>query len=107
MTTTRTRKLFAAAALDDECGELYGYVRYDGDPDVFVALAWRLGIDHDWARPIQPPAPRLMRSSPDPSGEYAWVLVPVDRPGRGVFSGALIRPGNYLELPEVLGDAVR
>lgn len=67
-------------------------VRYDGDVDVFTALAWAylIGQSASAAAPIQAPQPRLYRCNPDRTGLYEWTLGRPDKPGPGVFTGALI-----------------
>ncbi|MER7331607.1 MULTISPECIES: hypothetical protein [unclassified Micromonospora] len=92
-----SRKPFAAAPIDDENGRWLGYVRYDGDPDVFTALAWSLGIREGWEHSVQPPTPQLLRVNPDWTGEYAWHLVRADHRGPGVFVGAVIEAGCHYE----------
>jgi hypothetical protein len=86
---------FRALAMDSETE--IGVVRYDGDPDVFTALAWALAIAQDSDYAVQPPQPRLYRCNPEPTGEYAWWLTPAQQRGRGVFLGATVRPGRYFE----------
>lgn len=71
-------------------------VRYDGDPDVFTALAhnwlasqWRHPDDEPVA--VAPPEPRLYRMNPYQGDDYGWILGEPSRPGRGVWLGALLR----------------
>ena len=90
-----SRPYAAALAMDDE--DAIGVIRYDGDPDVFTALAWKLAIDHDCDYTVRPPEPRLYRVNPDTTGEFSWLLAKADRRGHGVFLGALVRYGRYME----------
>lgn len=83
------RKPFAVHRLIDD-GRNVAVVRYDGDPDVFTALA------HDWLRyegyerPIEPPEPRLYRMNACSDYEYAWTLGRPNRRGPGVWLGAIV-----------------
>lgn len=72
-------------------------VRYDGDPDVFAALATEWLSSEGIRRPIQPPQPQLYRCNPDPSGEYGWLLGTPRRPGPGTFLGALLELAKWPE----------
>ncbi|BEL07865.1 hypothetical protein Q0Z83_060560 [Actinoplanes sichuanensis] len=78
---------------DDEIG----LIRYDGDPDVFTALAWAHCINHEIDSSIMPPTPRLYRCNPDFTGEYGWLLGMPSKPGPGAFLGATIRTARYFE----------
>ncbi|MEU1240077.1 hypothetical protein ABZ388_06930 [Micromonospora parva] len=88
-------KTFGIRAMDDETD--LACVRYDGDPDVATALYWAFAIREDIDYSIQPPEPGLYRWNPDPSQEFAGLLTPVDKPGRGVFLGAPVKRGTYFE----------
>ena len=103
---SRKRASVRAMPIGDECGDWLGVVRYDEDPDVFTALAWALGIERGWSCSVQPPVPAWYRCNPDSSGEYAWLLAPVEQPGNGVFTGAVIRQGRWFP-PEELSEATR
>jgi hypothetical protein len=72
-------------------------IRYDGDPDVFTALAWAHCIREDIDYSIKPPNPRLYRCNPDNTGEYAWLLAEASTRGRGVWLGALAQGADYFE----------
>lgn len=90
-------KPYAAYPLLD-AGRQVAVIRYDGDPDVFTALAWQWLLYNDSCEAtIEPPQPRLYRMNPSRDPEYAWMLGRPDRPGRGVFLGAVLtiaRPGE-------------
>lgn len=91
------RKPFGIRSMDDEVD--LACVRYDGDPDVYTALYWAMAIDEDINYSIQPPVPGLYRWNPDLSQEFAGLLTPVDKPGRGVFLGAPVKRGTFFEPP--------
>lgn len=91
-----TRRQPQVHELFDGDPDVYGVCRYSGDPDEFTTLV------NDWlARekegyfdaPMRalPPEPRLYRMNPDPTREYGWLLAAVDNPGRGVWTGSLIK----------------
>jgi hypothetical protein len=70
--------------------------RYSGDPDEFTALvhAWLIGDKagcFDAPMGVLPPEPRLYRMNPDPSGEYGWLLGTAREPGRGVWTGSVVK----------------
>jgi hypothetical protein len=90
------RKPFAVHMLSD-ADDAVALVRYDGDPDVFTALATKWLADHDYPYTVQPPKPRLYRCNPDFTGEYSWLLGEPDHPGPGTFLGAVIRLGRKLQ----------
>jgi hypothetical protein len=75
----------------------FAVIRYDGDPDVFTALAWAHCITEDIAWSVQPPEPRLYRCNPDYTREYGWLLGLAERRGPGVWMGATVRHGTYFE----------
>lgn len=88
----KRRSPFAVMPLDDEStfhpSRVLAVVRYDGDPDVFAALAavWMREEGYDEA--VMPPRPRLFRWNPDPTGYHEQVLAEAARPGRGVWLGS-------------------
>lgn len=88
------RRPFTVHRLID-CEPAVALVRYDGDPDVFAALAATWLAEEEIRRPIEPPKPRLYRCNPDPSGEYGWLLGQPTRPGPGTFLGALIELAKW------------
>lgn len=65
-------------------------IRYDGDPDVFTALAYEfLRMEgHDTA--IEPPRPRYYRWGFDTLDRTHQMLREASGPGRGVWLGALV-----------------
>lgn len=65
-------------------------IRYDGDPDVFTALATNWLRYEGYDEPIEPPQPRLYRINPCQDYEYSWTLGRPDRRGPGVFLGAVV-----------------
>lgn len=65
-------------------------IRFDGDPDVFTALAWAHCIDEGIEYAIAPPEPRLYRCNPDWTREYSWLLYPAKQGGHGVWLGAKV-----------------
>lgn len=74
-----------------DCGRDVALVRYDGDPDVFTALA------HEWlnhegieGRSVEPPQPGLFRMNVCNSDEYGWTIGRPHKPGPGVFTGAIL-----------------
>lgn len=81
--------------MDSETEE--AVIRYDGDPDVFTALAWAHGISEGIDYAIQPPEPRLYRCNPDPTHEFPWLLAHAEKRGPGVWLGATLRLGRYFE----------
>jgi hypothetical protein len=83
------RKPFAVYPIVD-FGRTVALVRYDGDPDVFAALAadWLRYAGHE--RPVEPPQPRLYRMNACQSDEFAWQLGKPTKRGPGVFLGALV-----------------
>jgi hypothetical protein len=96
------RRPFEVTPLDDEyqgpaTSRDLAVVRYDGDPDVFAALA------SDWLRregrdeTIEPPRPRLYRWNVDPTRYYDLVLAEAAERGPGVWIGAKI---EYARKPE-------
>lgn len=90
------RKPYAVHVLHDADEDL-ALVRYDGDPDVFTALATKWLAANDYSYAVLPPEPRLYRCNPDFTGEYGWLLGTPDRPGPGTFLGATIRLGRRFE----------
>lgn len=95
------RKPYAVHRLVD-CGRDVALVRYDGDPDVFAALAESWLIDQGIDRSSEPPAPRLYRMNAVQSDEYGWVLGKPDKPGPGVFLGAVLTVARHSgELGEI------
>ncbi len=84
------RKPYAVHRMID-CGRTVALVRYDGDPDVFTALA------ANWLRyegiegSVEPPQPRLYRMNACQSDDWGWTLGEPTKPGPGVFTGALVR----------------
>lgn len=82
-------KPFAVHRLID-CGRDVALIRYDGDPDVFAALAANWLRDEGHEQPIEPPQPRLYRMNACQNDEYAWTLGKPERRGPGVFLGALV-----------------
>jgi hypothetical protein len=76
--------------LDMDDGEV-AVIRYDGDPDVFTALAWARGIDDGWSHTVASPELHYYKHVPDWSGEYGWRLYPMTGPGRGRWLGAMVR----------------
>lgn len=77
-------------------GNEVGVVRYDGDPDAFVALVWAWMIDNDMPhRPIKPPEPRWWRCQPG-SPDGTWSLWGAPSKARGAFYGATIELGHFL-----------
>lgn len=76
---------------------VHAVVRYDGDPDVFTALAgqWvRDNLDGYYAMPIAlcPPEPRLYRWNVAGGwNEYPIMLGEARRRGPGVWTGSLLR----------------
>lgn len=91
MKTKERRKPFAVHRLLD-AGRTVAVVRYDGDPDVFTALAgdWLLREFDEHDRPIEPPQPRLYRMNACADDEYSWSLGRPVRRGPGVWLGALV-----------------
>jgi hypothetical protein len=93
---TRRRKTAQVYPLAEAEPGCHGVVRYSGDPDEFAALAhaWlvseRSGV-FDYPVGIVAPDPKLYRMNPDPSGEFNWLLGEARRPGRGVWTGALLK----------------
>lgn len=85
----RTRKPYAVHRILDH-GRNVAVVRYDGDPDVFAALAENWLRNEGYERPIEPPQPRLYRMNACADGEYAWTLGRPTRRGPGVWLGALL-----------------
>jgi hypothetical protein len=85
-------KPFRVLHMDDEDPAV---IRYDGDPDVFTALAWRHCIQEGIEQSVEPPEPRLYRCNPDFTGEYSWLLHPADKPGRGVWLGAKLKTATW------------
>lgn len=97
-----SRKPFAVHKLID-CGRDVALVRYDGDPDVFTALAYQWLTDYGLGdRVIEPPQPRLYRMDPCNSDDYAWTLAEANRPGRGVFTGALITLARRGQVSDIM-----
>lgn len=94
MRNRKSRTPFAVHRLID--GEpAVALVRYDGDPDVFAALAADWLRLEDIHRPVKPPQPRLYRCNPDPTGEFSWTLGTPAQPGPGTFVGALIELAEW------------
>ncbi len=83
------RKPYAVHRLIDD-GRNVAVIRYDGDPDVFTALAANWLRYEDYDRPIEPPQPRLYRMNPCVDYEYSWTLGRPVRRGPGVWLGALV-----------------
>lgn len=93
---TRRRKTAQVYNLTEMPEGVLAVVRYDGDPDVFTALAhqWLTGQRHYEDDPpvaVLPPEPRLYRMKPTTSDDYGWILGEAPRPGSGVWTGALLR----------------
>jgi hypothetical protein len=91
------RKAYAVHRLID-CDRDVAVIRYDGDPDVFTALAadWLAREGHECS--IEAPQPRLYRMNVCQSDEWGWTLDTPSRRGRGVFLGALVtlaRPRSW------------
>lgn len=94
---SRRRRPFAVYWIGDAPADVAGIVRYDGDPDVFTALAtdWlRTERDGYYDEPVAicPPEPRLWRWNPNPGwAEYPLTLTEetVRRPG--TWLGSLIK----------------
>ncbi len=90
-----TTKPYRLLHMDDE--DCVAVIRYDGDPDVFTALAWvhcmSEAVDHS----IEPPEPRLYRCNPDWTGEYSWLLTPAEERGRGVWLGAKVKTAKWFK----------
>lgn len=85
-----------------DCGRDVALVRYDGDPDVFTALATDWVRSEGYDRPVEPPQPRLYRmNARGHDDEYAWTLGHPKRRGPGVFLGALVTLSRH---PEPLGE---
>lgn len=78
--------------MDDED---FAVIRYDGDPDIFTALAWRYCIQEGIEYSIEPPEPRLYRCNPDFTREFSWLLYPAKERGRGVWLGAKVKTATY------------
>lgn len=68
-------------------------VRYDGDPDVFTALAWRFLLREGYDSVIEPPRYTGYRCEQSAwnADEYAWIYMERPRGQRGVFGGAEVR----------------
>lgn len=91
------RKAYAVYRLLD-CEPDVALIRYDGDPDVFAALA------QDWLREeyqdcdrsysAEPPKPRLYRMNPSSDPDYGWQLGTPAKRGPGVFLGAILTVGR-------------
>lgn len=79
--------------MDDE--NCIAVIRYDGDPDVFTALAWAYSIQESTEHSIEPPQPRLYRCNPDFTGEFSWLLYPAEKRGRGVWLGAELTTAQW------------
>jgi len=78
---------------------IIGVLRYDGDPDVFAAaaqLALRAG-GHTYS--VMPPEYRWFRWSPDPTGEYRQLLMPMACSARGGWQGSFVRLGRDFWTP--------
>lgn len=92
------RKPFGTYNLLD-CEPDVALVRYDGDPDVFTALAWvwlmREQADSERGHySVEAPRPRLYRFNPSADPDYAWQLGQPSKPGPGNFVGAMIERGR-------------
>lgn len=92
------RKPFGTYRLLDSEPEV-ALIRYDGDPDVFTALAWvwlmREQEDSENGHyAVQPPQPRLYRFNPTGDPEFDWMLGRPEKPGPGVFTGSVLTRGK-------------
>jgi hypothetical protein len=95
------RKPFGTYNLLD-CEPDVAVIRYDGDPDVFTALAWiwlmeRQGEWDDGHYSVEPPQPRLYRFNPTDDPDYSWQLGRPTKRGPGVFTGAVLSRGRSWE----------
>jgi hypothetical protein len=103
----RTRKPFGVHPLIDS--EPYmAVIRYDGDPDVFAALAWAYLADRqaeyeDGHYSVEPPDPRLYRLNPTVDPDFSWLLGRPTMPGRGTFVGAVLTRGRNWQCPYCFG----
>lgn len=94
---SRQTKAAQVYSLGEAERHVHAVVRYDGDPDVFTALAgdWvRNNLDGYYDAPIAlcPPEPRLYRwNVAGEWGEYPLMLGESRRSGRGVWTGSLLR----------------
>lgn len=89
----RPKAPFRVHTIDDDAwrGPLtVAAIRYDGDPDVFVALAWAHLAREGQAYPIQPPVYTRFRFQPDPSRYYDTVIADCPDGGRGTWAGARV-----------------
>jgi len=82
-----------------DCEPDVALIRYDGDPDVFTALAWAWLMDEESESEsghyaVEPPRPRLYRFNPTDDPDYSWLLGRPSKPGPGVFTGALLERGR-------------
>jgi hypothetical protein len=89
----RRRTPYAVHRISD-ADEVVALIRYDGDPDVFTALAWRFLIReayHAGTR-IEPPMYRGYRCEQNAwNDDYAWIYMPRQLGERGVFGGSEVR----------------
>lgn len=111
------RKPFGTYNLLD-CEPEVALVRYDGDPDVFTALAWvwlmeREDEYEDGHYSVEPPQPRLYRMNPCADYEYSWTLGRPAKRGPGVFTGSVLTRGRnwicgycFAPTPDHFGDCV-
>lgn len=71
-------------------------IRYDGDPDVFTALAWAYAIEQEEDYTLLPPEPSLYRCNPTPlDSEFSFWLGEPEKRGPGVWLGARVNRGVY------------
>lgn len=94
----RERKPFGVYDLLDSEPEI-ALIRYDGDPDVFTALAWTwLMKQEDECESghysVEPPQARLYRFNPTDDPDYSWTIGRPAQRGPGVFTGAVLTRGK-------------
>lgn len=99
--TVAKRKPFGVYSLL-ECEPDVAVIRYDGDPDVFTALAWTWLMDRqdeyeDGHYSVEPPRPRLYRFNPTEHPDYSWKLGHPEKRGAGVFTGSILTRGRSWE----------
>lgn len=87
------RRPYAALPITDD-GDAVALIRYDGDPDVYTAIAWTHALTRGHAFDditINPPEPGLYRispCSPRSCGDHSWHYDHASRRGPGVFTAA-------------------
>jgi hypothetical protein len=89
-----SRKKFQVYWLSEAEPNVHAVVRYDGDPDVFAALAYKwllLERRHEEPVAVCPPEPRLWRWNPSGHDDPPLYLTERTRPGRGTWLGALLK----------------